>query len=129
VNHLQRQNQRLIRKAVGQQRLLISLHISNGNLVDVESLAREEYWRDSDALLRLRALPAAARFEIMERLKSIARRHELNVLVWAKKNRHCRWLLPHFRALDDCGSGEQSIAVVPVVTVPWAGSQQCRAHV
>lgn len=71
----------LIRKAVGQQRLLISLHISNGNLVEVESLAWEEYWRDSDALLRLRALPAAARFEIMERLKSIARRHELNVLV------------------------------------------------
>ena len=35
---------------------------------------------------RVRALPAAARLEIMERLKSIARRHGLEVLVCACKN-------------------------------------------
>ena len=51
MNHLQRYNQRMIRRAVGQRNLLIaSVQVSKGNVVEVESLVWEEYWRDSDAL-------------------------------------------------------------------------------
>ena len=53
---------------------------------------------------RVVALPASARLEIMERLKSIAHRYGLEVLVCACKNPDISsWLLPHFGPLAACG--------------------------
>jgi len=40
----------MIRRTVGQRRLIASVHVSKGNVIAVESLAWEEYWGDSDAL-------------------------------------------------------------------------------
>jgi DNA repair photolyase len=63
-------------------------HVENKQLVGslLKLFANSESMSIHAGNSRIRSLPATARLEIMDRLKSIARRHGLNVLVCACKN-------------------------------------------
>ena len=52
MNKLHRRNQQLIRDALNRARLIASVNILDGCVVNVETLAWSDYWQGCDSLSR-----------------------------------------------------------------------------